>query len=103
MPEKTERVDPLAVFNIHFVTKHQKIAGEPFGEFFFEKKVSHSRKYSKGVSFGPLSFLDAVKILLRKLSKNCKNCKNCKKSGPFRVSDCRLKKNTHCNNRAFFP
>ena len=38
MPEKTERVDPLAVFNIHFVTKHQKIAGEPFGEFFFEKK-----------------------------------------------------------------
>ena len=36
MPKKTERVDPLGVFNIHFVAKHQKIEGGPFGE----KKIS---------------------------------------------------------------
>ena len=24
MPKKTERVDPLGVFNIHFIAKHQK-------------------------------------------------------------------------------
>ena len=42
MPKKTEREDPLGVFNIHFVAKHQKIEG---GKFLFpEKKVSQCRK-----------------------------------------------------------
>ena len=36
---------------------------------FFEKKVSQSRKYSKGVPIGPLSFLDDVKILRKLLEK----------------------------------
>ena len=27
IPNKTERVDPLGVFKIHFVAKHQKIEG----------------------------------------------------------------------------
>ena len=31
MPKKTERGDPLGVFNIHSVAKHQKNAGRPFG------------------------------------------------------------------------
>ena len=31
MAKKTERVDPLGVFNIHFVAKHQKIEGRTFG------------------------------------------------------------------------
>ena len=46
--EKTERVDPLGVFNIHFVAKHQKIEGGPFGEKNSEKKVSQCRKKLKG-------------------------------------------------------
>ena len=44
--------------NIRSVGKLQKIEGGPFGEkIFFEKKVSQSRKYSKGVPFGPFEFL----------------------------------------------
>ena len=39
MPKKTERDDPLGVFNIHFVAKHQKIEG---GSFYFQKKKSHN-------------------------------------------------------------
>ena len=42
MPKKTERVDPLGVFNMHFVAKHQKIEGGPFGENFFSGKKSHN-------------------------------------------------------------
>ena len=42
MPKKTERVDPLGVFNIHFVAKHQKIEGGPFGEICFPEKKSHN-------------------------------------------------------------
>ena len=39
MPKKTERVDPLGVFNIHFVAKHQKIEGGTlWGKIFFRKK-----------------------------------------------------------------
>ena len=40
MPIKTEREDPLGVFNIYFVTKQQKIEGAPFGEIFFPKKCN---------------------------------------------------------------
>ena len=39
MPKKTEREDPLGVFNIHFVAKHQKIEG---GKIFIFGKKSHS-------------------------------------------------------------
>ena len=53
MPKKTEREDPLGVFNIHFVTKHQKIKGGTlWGNFFSGKKVSQSRKNLKGGPFG---------------------------------------------------
>ena len=34
MPKKTERGEPLGFFNIHPVAKHQKLKGEPFGDFF---------------------------------------------------------------------
>ena len=42
MPKTTERVDPLGVFNIHFVAKHQNIEGGTFGENFFPEKKSHN-------------------------------------------------------------
>ena len=78
MPKKTERGDPLGFFNIQSVGKYQKNEGGPFDEKNFRKKVSESRKYSKEVPFGPVEFLDDVKIYLRKLSKNCKKLRNCK-------------------------
>ena len=43
MPNKIERVDPLGVFNIHFVAKHQKIEGDPLG-----KKVTMPKKLKGG-------------------------------------------------------
>ena len=50
--EKTEGVDPLGVFNIHFVAKHQKIDGETLrGKIFFRKKSLTMPKKTKG---GPL-------------------------------------------------
>ena len=52
MPKKTERVDPLGVFNIHFVAKHQKIEGGPFGELLFRVKKSQMPKKLKGGPFG---------------------------------------------------
>ena len=58
MPKKTERVDPLGVFNIHFVAKHQKIEGGPFGEFFFQKKSLTMPK--KTERWGPLVSLGMV-------------------------------------------
>ena len=45
MPKKTEKEDPLGVFNIHFVPKHQKIEG---GKFLFLEKISQYRKKLKG-------------------------------------------------------
>ena len=51
--KKTETVDPLGVFNIHFVAKHQKIEGGTlWGKFFSGKKVSQCRKNLKGGPFG---------------------------------------------------
>ena len=49
--------------------KSKKLKGTLWGKNFFQKKVSQSRKYSKGAEYPlvPLSFLDDVKILLRKL------------------------------------
>ena len=47
--EKTERVDHLGVFNIHFVAKLQKIEGGPFGEIFFpEKSLTMPKKTERG-------------------------------------------------------
>ena len=42
MPKKTEREDPLGVFNIHFVAKHQKIEGEKY--LFSEKNLTVPKK-----------------------------------------------------------
>ena len=68
MPKKTERGDPFRFFNIHSVGKYQKIEGGPFGEFFFEKR-SHSRKYSKGVPFGPVEFLEKSLAMPKKTER----------------------------------
>ena len=37
-----QRVDSLGVFNVHFVAKHQKIEGGPFGGKIFSGKKSHN-------------------------------------------------------------
>ena len=50
MPKKIEREDPLGVFNIHFVAKHQKTEGRK--SFYFRKKISQGRKKLKGGPFG---------------------------------------------------
>ena len=67
--EKTERGDPLGFFNIRSVGKFQKKwKGGPFGENFFSKKKSHRAENTlREYPLVPLSFLDDVKILLRKL------------------------------------
>ena len=51
MPKKTERGDPLT-----FCRKiSKKLKGDPLVNF-LEKKVSQSRKYFKGIPFGPVEF-----------------------------------------------
>ena len=51
MPKKTERGDPLGIFNIHSVAKHQKNAGGPL-EIFLPKKKSRSaeKKLKRGLA-----------------------------------------------------
>ena len=70
--KKTERGDgTLWDFSTSILSEHiKKLKGDPLVKFFFQKKVSQSSG-----KLAPLSFSDDVKILLRKLSKNCKNCK----------------------------
>ena len=51
MPKKMKE-GPFGFFNIYSVGKYQKIEGGTF-----QKKDSQSRKYSKGVPFGPIEFL----------------------------------------------
>ena len=78
--EKIERGDHLEFFNIHSVGKYQKIEKGPFGENIFRKKSHRAENILREYPLAPLSFLDDVKILLRKLSKNCTI------SGQFRVT-----------------
>ena len=48
----------------------EKIEGGPFGEsFFFEKKSHRAENTLREYPLVPLSFLDDVKIILRKLLK----------------------------------
>ena len=66
--EKTERGDPLGFFNIHSVGKYQKIEGGFFGgNFFFKKKSHRAENTPREYPLAPLSFLDDVKRLLRKV------------------------------------
>ena len=68
--EKSLTMQKKVKGGIHSVGKNQKIEGGTlWWEFFFQRNTL--REYL----LAPLSFLDDVKILLRKLSKNCKNCK----------------------------
>ena len=46
MPKKTEREDPLGVFNIHFVARHQTIEGGKF--LVLEKNLTVLKKKQKG-------------------------------------------------------
>ena len=54
MPKKTEKEDPLGVFNIHSAAKQQKKSkGDPSGKNFFPEKKSHkAEKNWKGGPFG---------------------------------------------------
>ena len=61
--KKTER-GTIWDFSKSILSKNiKKLKVGPFGEKNFRKKVSQSRKYS----LAPLSFLNDIKILLRKL------------------------------------
>ena len=57
------------------LTMPKKLKGGPFGEFFFEKKSHRAENTLREYPFVPLSFLDDVKILLRKLLKYFKFAK----------------------------
>ena len=48
--KKTEREDPMGVFNIHFVAKQQKkLKGDPSGKIFFRKKsLTMPKKTERG-------------------------------------------------------
>ena len=73
MPKKIERGDPLGFFNIRSVGKLQKIEGGTlWGKIFFGKK---SHRAENTLREYPLSFLDDVKILFRKLLKYFKFAK----------------------------
>ena len=50
MPKKTESVEPLGVFNIHIVAKHQKYQGEGLGGTFLfpEKSLTMPKKTERG-------------------------------------------------------
>ena len=66
MPKKKERGDPFGFFNIHSVGKYQKIEVDP-PVIFFAKKSHRAENTLREYPLAPLSFLDDVKILLRKL------------------------------------
>ena len=63
----------LSHFLTSIVAKHQKIEGDTLVKIFFESLTAENTQ--REYLLAPLSFLVDVKILLRKLSKNCKNCK----------------------------
>ena len=82
MPKKTERVDPLGVFNIHSVAKHQKIYGE--GDFYFRKKSHNAEKKLKGGTLWDFS----ISILSQNSKKNWRGTL-WEKNFPKKVSQCR--------------
>ena len=65
--KKTEKGEPLGFFNISSVGKLQKIEKGTLWEIFFEKKSHRAENTLREYPLVPLSFLDDVKILLRKL------------------------------------
>ena len=68
MPKKLKG-GPFGIFQHPFCRKTpKKLKGGPFGKKFFFEKKSH-RAENTLVPLVPLSFLDDVKILLRKLLK----------------------------------
>ena len=73
MPKKLKG-ETLWDFSTSILSKNiKKLKGGPFGEKkFFEKKSHRVENTLREYPLAPLSFLDDVKILLRKLSKNCK-------------------------------
>ena len=72
MPKKLKR-GPLGIFQHPFCRKTpKKLKGDPLGKFFFRKK---SLRAENTLREYPLSFLDDVKILLRKLLKYFKFAK----------------------------
>ena len=67
MPKKLKG-GPFGIFQHPFCRKTPKKLKEgPFGEFFFEKKSHSAENTLRQYPLVPLSFLNDVKILLRKL------------------------------------
>ena len=110
---KNTKGGPFGIFQNPFCPKISKNwRWDPSVKIFFsKKKVSQSRKYS----LAPLSFLNDIKILLRKLRivrnweieklRNCKIVRIVRKVDHSEW-DCQLKKKikiSHSYSRAFFP
>ena len=76
MPKKTER-GTLWIFSTSILSENiKKMMGNPSVKtFFFEKMYHRAENTLREYPLAPLSFLDDVKILLRKVSKNCENFK----------------------------
>ena len=65
--KKTERGTLLDFSTSVLSENSKKVEGGPFGKFFFEKKSHRDENTLREYPLVPLSFLDDVKILLRKL------------------------------------
>ena len=67
MPKKLKG-GPFGIFQHPFCRKtKKKLKGDLLGNFFFEKKSHRAENTLREYPLDPLSFLDNVKILLRKL------------------------------------
>ena len=75
MPKKLKR-GPFGIFQHPFCRKTpKKLKEDPLGKFFFEKKSHRAKNTLSECRLVPLSFLDDVKMLLRKLLKYVKFAK----------------------------
>ena len=69
MPKKLKG-GPFGIFQHPFCQKTPKKWSGPFGKHFFRKKSHRPKNTLREYTLVPLSFLDDVKILLRKLLRH---------------------------------
>ena len=103
--QKKLKGGPFGIFQHPFCRKISKNWRGAFDEIFFEKNSHRAENTLTEYDLAPLSFLDDVKILLRKLSKSCKKLRNCKIVRIVRKMDHsewdrQLKKNYHLREKA---
>ena len=67
MPKKLKGGDALDFSTSALSENSKKLKGDPLGIFFSKKKSHSAENFLRQYPWVPLSFLDDVKILLRKL------------------------------------